>query len=246
MILLEAKGVSRHFEALRAVDRVDIRILDGTIHSIIGPNGAGKTTLFNVLTGFIPPTRGEIFFQGENITGQKPYMISKKGLSRSFQITSIFPHLSVHENIRVAAQSRENSSSNFIMHYERLNRAKEKADEVLQFIELTDKRNLQSSMLSYGEKRILDIGIALATEPKLILLDEPMAGVPEGDLVWITKLIRRISKSRTVVLVDHNIDEIISLSDVITVLNQGAVIAEGTPEEIQKDEKVQEAYLGGL
>ena len=245
MILLEAKEVSKHFNAFVALDRVDLRVNKGTIHSIIGPNGAGKTTLFNLLTGFIRPTRGEVFFKGVNISGQKPYIVSKRGISRSFQITSIFPELSVHENIRVAAQSNEKSSINFIIHFRRLRSAQKRADEVLDFIGLSKKRDIQSKSLSYGEKRILDIGIALATEPEIILLDEPMAGLPEGDLEWITQLISKISKTRTVVLIDHNIDQVIAVSNIITVLNQGTVIAEGSPAEIQQNEKVQEAYLGG-
>jgi branched-chain amino acid transport system ATP-binding protein len=245
MILLEAKEVSKHFNAFVALDRVDLRVNKGTIHSIIGPNGAGKTTLFNLLTGFIRPTRGEVFFKGVNITGEKPYIVSKRGISRSFQITSIFPELSVHENIRVAAQSNEKSSINFIIHFRRIRAAQKRADEVLDFIGLSEKRDIQSKSLSYGEKRILDIGIALATEPEIILLDEPMAGLPEGDLEWITQLISKISKTRTVVLIDHNIDQVIAVSNIITVLNQGTVIAEGSPAEIQQNEKVQEAYLGG-
>lgn len=245
MILLEAKEVSKHFNAFVALDRVDLRVNKGTIHSIIGPNGAGKTTLFNLLTGFIRPTRGEVFFKGVNISGEKPYIVSKRGISRSFQITSIFPELSVHENIRVAAQSNEKSSINFIIHFRRLRSAQKRADEVLDFIGLSKKRDIQSKSLSYGEKRILDIGIALATEPEIILLDEPMAGLPEGDLEWITQLISKISKTRTVVLIDHNIDQVIAVSNIITVLNQGTVIAEGSPAEIQQNEKVQEAYLGG-
>ena len=243
--IIEAKKLSKNFGALRAVNEVDLNVYPGQIHSIIGPNGAGKTTLFNLLTGFLPSTQGEIFFKGENITGLEPHIISMKGLARSFQITSIFPALSVHENIRIAAQSRKKESFNFLKHFDRLKEAREKADEVLEFIGLIEKKKVISRNLPYGEKRILDIGIALATTPEVLLLDEPVAGLPSGDLQWMMQLIEEISKTLTVVLIDHNIDLVISISHMITVLNQGSVIAEGRPDEIQRNEKVQEAYLGG-
>ena len=243
--IIEAKKLSKNFGALRAVNEVDLNVYPGQIHSIIGPNGAGKTTLFNLLTGFLPSTQGEIFFKGENITGLEPHIISMKGLARSFQITSIFSALSVHENIRIAAQSRKKESFNFLKHFDRLKETREKADEVLEFIGLIEKKKVISRNLPYGEKRILDIGIALATTPEVLLLDEPVAGLPSGDLQWMMQLIEEISKTLTVILIDHNIDLVISISHMITVLNQGSVIAEGRPDEIQRNEKVQEAYLGG-
>ena len=245
VVIVEGKSISKHFGSLRAVDNVDLKVSKGIIHSIIGPNGAGKTTLFNLLTGFIGVTSGEIFFKGENITNLPPYIISKKGMARSFQITSIFPDLSVHENVRIAAQSREKQSYNFLKHFNQLKEASEKADEVLEFIGLIEKREVISKNLSYGENRILDIGIAFATNPEVILLDEPMSGLPLGDLQWLMRLVEEISKTLTVILIDHNIDLVIAISHMITVLNQGSVIAEGRPDEIQKNEKVQEAYLGG-
>jgi len=243
--IIETKKLSKDFGALRAVNEVDLQIYPGQIHSIIGPNGAGKTTVFNLLTGFISPTHGEIFFKGENISGLAPYVLSMKGLARSFQITSIFPALSVHENVRVAAQSRKKESVNFLKHYDELKEASQKADEVLEFIGLVEKKKMISRNLAYGEKRILDIGIALATNPEILLLDEPVSGLPSGDIQWMMELIKEISKTLTVIMIDHNIDLVISISDIITVLNQGSVIAQGRPEEIQKNEKVQEAYLGG-
>jgi len=243
--IIETKKLSKDFGALRAVHEVNLDIYPGQIHSIIGPNGAGKTTLFNLLTGFLRSTQGEIFFNGENITGLAPHIISMKGLARSFQITSVFPALSVHENVRIAAQSRDKASSNFLMHSNRLKEANENANAVLEFVGLIEKRNVVSRNLPYGEKRILDIGIALATNPEVLLLDEPMAGLPPGDLQWMMEVIRAISKTLTVILIDHNIDLVISISNIITVLNQGSVIAQGKPDEIQKNENVQEAYLGG-
>jgi branched-chain amino acid transport system ATP-binding protein len=243
--VIETKRLSKDFGALRAVNEVDLKVYSRQIHSIIGPNGAGKTTLFNLLTGFIDSTQGEIFFKGENITGLPPHIISKKGLARSFQITSIFPALSVHENIRVAAQSREKGSYNLLKDFTLLKEASEKADEILEFIGLIEKKKIISRTLPYGEKRILDIGIVLATHPEVLLLDEPVAGLQSGDLQWMMQLIEEISKTLTIILIDHNIDLVISISHMITVLNQGSVIAVGRPDEIQKDEKVQEAYLGG-
>ena len=243
--LLETRKLSKNFGALRAVNEVNLKVYPGEIHSIIGPNGAGKTTLFNLLTGFVRSSEGKVFLRGENVTNQEPQIVSKKGLARSYQITSIFPALSVHENVRVAAQSSIRQSYNFIKNFNQLTEAKEKADEVLKFIGLIEKRSFISKNLPYGEKRILDIGIALATNPEVILLDEPVAGLPLGDLKWMMHLIEQISKSLTVVLIDHNIDLVISISHIITVMNQGSVIAEGRPDEIQRNEKVQEAYLGG-
>jgi branched-chain amino acid transport system ATP-binding protein len=245
VVILEAQNVSKYFGSLWAVNKVDLRVTQGTIHAIIGPNGAGKTTLFNLLTGFVPVSTGEVFFSGENITGLSPQILSKKGLSRSFQITSIFPELSVFENVRIAAQSREKRASSFVAHFKGLKGSTEKANQVLRFIGLLEKGDLVSKSLAYGEQRLLDIGIALATDPVVLLLDEPMAGLPAADLEWIMRLIKEIAKSVTIVLIDHNIDLVISMSDVITVLNQGMVIAEGNPREIQENQKVQEAYLGG-
>jgi branched-chain amino acid transport system ATP-binding protein len=243
--VIETKRLTKDFGALRAVNEVSLETYPRQIHSIIGPNGAGKTTLFNLLTGFIRSTQGEIFFKGEDITGLAPHIISMKGLARSFQITSFFPALSVYENVRIAAQSRNKASSSFLMDSNKLKEANDKASAVLEFIGLIEKRNVVSRNLPYGEKRILDIGIALATNPEVLLLDEPMAGLPPGDLQWMMELIQAISKTLTVVLIDHNIDLVISISNIITVLNQGSVIAQGRPDEIQRNEKVQEAYLGG-
>jgi branched-chain amino acid transport system ATP-binding protein len=172
-------------------------------------------------------------------------MISMKGLARSFQITSVFSTLSVHENVRIAAQSRDKASSSFLIHSRKLKEANHKANAILEFIGLIQKRNVVSRNLAYGEQRILDIGIGLATNPEVLLLDEPVAGLPPGDLPWMMELIQAISKTLTVILIDHNIDLVISISDFITALNQGRVIAQGKPDEIQKNQEVQEAYLGG-
>ena len=230
---------------MRAVDLVNLQVAGGRVHSIIGPNGAGKTTLFNLLTGFLPITHGKIFFNGTEITNLPPHRISKMGIARSFQITSIFPDLTIHENIRIAIQSRTKSNYNFLTHFKNLTGVGERLGQVLEEVGLAQKADAVAKNLSYGERRAVDIGIALATEPNLLLLDEPTSGMSEEESSRIIGLIKEISARLTVVLIEHNIDVVLSISDVVTVMHQGQVIAEGRPEEIQENQKVQEAYLGG-
>jgi branched-chain amino acid transport system ATP-binding protein len=215
------------------------------VHSIIGPNGAGKTTLFNLITGFLKPTSGEVIFLGEEISNFPPFSISKLGLSRSFQITSIFPNLTVYENVRVAVQSRLKSSYNFLISYKNLKRVDEKAKRALKQVGLLELADTTAKNLSYGLQRCLDIGISWATDPRVILLDEPTSGMDRKDSERIIELISGISRDIPVVLIEHNIDMVLSISDVVTVLYQGSVLAEGSPTEIQSDRSVQEAYLGG-
>ena len=229
-LILKTKNLSKNFGALRAVNDVTLGIGSG-VHSIIGPNGAGKTTLFNLVTGFLKPTEGKIFYQGKEITNLAPYEISKGGMARSFQITSIFPELTVYENVRLAVQSRLKASYNFLISF-----------KTLKGVKLAD---LKAKNLSYGLQRGLDIGISLATDPKVILLDEPTSGMDRKDTDQIIQLITDISRRMPVVLIEHNIDIVLSISNVVTVLHQGEILSEGTPSEIQKNDKVQEAYLGG-
>jgi branched-chain amino acid transport system ATP-binding protein len=244
-LILKTKNLSKNFGALRAVNDVTLGIGSG-VHSIIGPNGAGKTTLFNLVTGFLKPTEGKIFYQGEEITNLPPYKISECGIARSFQITSIFPELTVYENVRLAVQSRLKASYNFLISFKTLKGVDEKTKNTLSLVGLLELADLKAKNLSYGLQRGLDIGISLATDPKVILLDEPTSGMDRKDTDQIIQLITDISRRMPVVLIEHNIDIVLSISNVVTVLHQGEILSEGTPSEIQKNDKVQEAYLGGF
>ena len=243
-LIIQTKNLSKNFGALRAVNDVTLGIGSG-VHSIIGPNGAGKTTLFNLVTGFLKPTEGKIFYQGKEITNLAPYEISKGGMARSFQITSIFPELTVYENVRLAVQSRLKASYNFLISFKTLKGVDEKTKNTLSQVGLLELADLKAKNLSYGLQRGLDIGISLATDPKVILLDEPTSGMDRKDTDQIIQLITDISRRMPVVLIEHNIDIVLSISNLVTVLHQGEILSEGTPSEIQKNDKVQEAYLGG-
>ena len=244
-LIIQTKNLSKNFGALRAVNDVTLGIGSG-VHSIIGPNGAGKTTLFNLVTGFLKPTEGKIFYQGEEITNLPPYKISECGIARSFQITSIFPELTVYENVRLAVQSRLKASYNFLISFKTLKGVDEKTKNTLSLVGLLELADLKAKNLSYGLQRGLDIGISLATDPKVILLDEPTSGMDRKDTDQIIQLITDISRRMPVVLIEHNIDIVLSISNVVTVLHQGEILSEGTPSEIQKNDKVQKAYLGGF
>jgi len=243
-LIIQTKNLSKNFGALRAINDVTLRIGSG-VHSIIGPNGAGKTTLFNLVTGFLKPTEGKIFYEGKEITNLAPYEISKGGMARSFQITSIFPELTVYENVRLAVQSRLKASYNFLISFKTLKGVDDKTKNTLSLVGLLELADLKAKNLSYGLQRGLDIGISLATDPKVILLDEPTSGMDRKDTDQIIQLITDISRRMPVVLIEHNIDIVLSISNVVTVLHQGEILSEGTPSEIQKNDKVQEAYLGG-
>jgi branched-chain amino acid transport system ATP-binding protein len=243
--VLKTEGLTKNFGALRAVDGVTLKVESG-VHSIIGPNGAGKTTLFNLLTGFLKPDSGKIFYLGKDITNLEPYEISQLGMARSFQITSIFPELTVFENVRLAVQSRLKAAFNFLVSFKSLNGVGEKAEKVLKDVGLHGEANVIAKNLSYGLQRCLDIGISLATEPRIILLDEPTSGLSQEDANRIIRLVSDISKHIPILIIEHNIDIVLSISDIITVLYQGGILAEGPASEITNNQKVQEAYLGGI
>ena len=205
---------------------VDLKVYPGRIHSIIGPNGAGKTTLFNLLTGFLSPSSGRIFFKGKDITGLPAYDISRLGIGRSFQITSIFPDLSVMENIRITFQAKTHASYNFLNSMKSRRSLERKTREVLQKIGLEEKQDPPARHLSHGEKKILDVGIGLAIAPSLLLLDEPASGLTGEEISRVTQLVKEVAEAITIVLIEHNIDVVLSISDRITVLHQGSIIAE--------------------
>ena len=244
MKILETKGLTKSFGGLTAVDDVDFHAEEGQLCTIIGPNGAGKTTFFNMIAGTLPPTRGEIWFKGENITNLPAHLVSQKSIARSYQIINIFPNLTVFENIRIAAQSRK-VTYDFWKDVKDLDEINQKVTQILETLKLGERQETLACNLPYGEQRHLEIGIALATEPELLLMDEPTAGLTPGETLGIMELIRAISKGLTIILVAHDMDVVMKVSDRVTVLHQGKILAEGKPGEIQKNEEVQRVYLGG-
>ena len=245
MALLETQNVTKSFGALAAVSEANLQVEAGKVHSIIGPNGAGKTTLFNLLAGIFPPTSGTILFEGRDISALKLHERAKIGIGRSYQVTSIFPELTVHENVRLAVQSKVLRRVSLFRAAGRLTDITEKADRILEEMGIADYRNQIASTIPYGSQRSLDVGIALATDPKLLLLDEPTSGMSPEDTVKMIGLVERISQNYTIALIEHHMKVVMSISDMITVLSQGMIIAEGSPEEIQRNEDVRRAYLGG-
>lgn len=245
MALLETQNVTKSFGALAAVSKANLQVEAGKVHSIIGPNGAGKTTLFNLLAGIFPPTSGTILFEGRDISALKLHERAKIGIGRSYQVTSIFPELTVHENVRLAVQSKALRRIFLFKPAARLIDISEKTDRILEEMGIADYRNQIASTIPYGVQRSLDVGIALATDPKLLLLDEPTSGMSPEDTVKMIGLVERISQNYTIALIEHHMKVVMSISDMITVFSQGMVIAEGSPAQIQRNEDVRRAYLGG-
>ncbi len=243
-VILEAIGLTKEFKGFVAVDGVDLSIRRGSIHALIGPNGAGKTTCFNLLTKFLNPTRGRIVYDGREITAMRPADIARLGLVRSFQISAVFPHLTVLENVRIALQRKRGDSFDFWRSAKLLSAHDERALELLDEVGLTDHAALPAVELPYGRKRALEIATTLALDPEMMLLDEPTSGMGAEDIDRITGLIRRVSRNRTILMVEHNLSVVSTLSDRITVLAGGQVLAEGGYEEIAKDPRVIEAYIG--
>ncbi len=242
---LTTEKVCKYFEGLKAVDQVDFNLKPGQLKSIIGPNGAGKTTLFNLIAGVYNPTRGKVFFKGKDITRLSLNQISQLGITKTYQITHIFPSLTVFENVRIAAQSRH-TSFNFWTSTHALREVNQRALEILEQIELVEKRNWLASTLSHGERRYLEIGIALATNPEVLLVDEPTAGMSCAETNLCAELIQRLSKNLglSIVLVEHDMSVVMGISDEVLVLNEGRVLAEGTPRQVSDNEEVQRVYLG--
>lgn len=242
--ILETEGLTKEFRGFVAVSDVNLRVKRGTIHGLIGPNGAGKTTCFNLLTKFLPPTRGTIRYDGRDITGMKPAEVARLGLVRSFQISAVFPHLTVLENVRVALQRQRGGNFDFWRSDGLLNRYDERARELLEDVGLTPWAAITAGELPYGRKRALEIATTLALDPVMMLLDEPTAGMTHEDVDRIVALVRRVAAGRTVLLVEHNLKVVAGLCDRITVLTRGRILAEGDYASVSRNPEVVAAYLG--
>ncbi len=243
-ILLQTRALCKEFKGFVAVSKVDLAVRRGSIHALIGPNGAGKTTCFNLLTKFLTPTSGQIIFDGHDITNETPAHIARRGVIRSFQISSVFPHLTVLENVRVALQRTLHNSFHFWRSERSLDSLNDRAMALLQQVDLEKYAPLTAVELSYGRKRALEIATTLAMNPKLMLLDEPTQGMGLEDVDRIRQLIKKVAADRTVLMVEHNMSVVSSIADTITVLQRGATLAEGTYEEVSKNPGVIEAYMG--
>ena len=240
--LLKTELLTVRFGGLTALSAINFEVARDQVRAVIGPNGAGKSTFFNCLTGVLRPTSGRIVFNGEEITGLRSNLISQKGIARSYQITNILPNATALENVRIAAQSRRHAW-NMVSHHSTFPDINRKAEAALQAVGLLGKAYELAANLSHGEQRNLEIGIALATEPKLLCLDEPTAGMSAAETNDTKELIRRIAKDLTILIVEHDMEVVMELCDRITVLHYGQILAEGTPEEIQQNPKVLEVYL---
>ena len=242
--ILETRDLTREFKGFVAVNKVNLRVKRGTIHALIGPNGAGKTTCFNLLTKFLAPSAGRIVFEGHDITSEAPAHVARRGVIRSFQISAVFPHLSVLENVRVALQRKLGTSFHFWRPERSLHRLNDQAMELLRAVDLERYADALAVELAYGRKRSLEIATTLAMDPKLMLLDEPTQGMGLEDVDRIRQLIKRVAAQRTVLMVEHNMSVVASIADTITVLQRGATLAEGPYEQVSKNPAVIEAYMG--
>jgi len=245
-IILETRDLTKEFKGFIAVKDVSLKVRRGSIHALIGPNGAGKTTCFNLLTHFLEPTRGQIFFNGAEITGSSPSAIARMGLVRSFQISAVFPHLTVLENVRVALQSKmkAGASYDFWISDKSLKKLDQPARELILAVGLAEFESTVAVELPYGRKRALEIATTLALDPQMMLLDEPTAGMAHADVERISALIERVSANRTVLMVEHNLSVVAAPSDRNTVLQRGEILAEGDYATVSADPRVQEAYHG--
>ena len=244
-MILTTENLTKRFGGLIAVEDVNLSIEEGELRSVIGPNGAGKTTLFNLLTGLLEPSVGEIHFKGETITHEKPEARVKRGIARSFQITNIFPELSIRRNIRISLQNSAGYGRNFWSKVDENEELEERVNEIIDYIGITARPETTASTMSHGEKRLLEIALVIAQDPSIILLDEPAAGMSAEETREVVDLIRSLNEDYTIMLIEHDIELVMELSDKITVLADGSVISEGHPEKVAADEGVQAAYLGG-
>jgi branched-chain amino acid transport system ATP-binding protein len=242
--ILETRNLIKEFKGFVAVDDVSLKVRRGSIHALIGPNGAGKTTVFNLITKFLFPTGGYIFFNGVDITHDRPAQIARRGVIRSFQISAVFPHMTVLENVRIGLQRRLGTSFHFWKPERTLNVLNDRAMELLEAVDLSSFADTITVELPYGRKRALEIATTLAMDPELMLLDEPTQGMGHEDVGLVVELIRKVSANRTILMVEHNLSVVADLSDIITVMQRGSVLAEGTYEEVSRNPDVLEAYVG--
>jgi branched-chain amino acid transport system ATP-binding protein len=243
--IIETRGLCKEFSGFVAVKDINLKVRKGSIHTLIGPNGAGKTTVFNLLTKFLEPTSGQIFYNNKNVTGENSAILARRGMVRSFQISAVFPSLTVLENVRVALQRKLGTSYHFWKSDRSLNSLKDQAMAALEEVELADYANSLASELPYGRKRALELATTLALTPEVMLLDEPTSGMGHEDVGKVVELIRKAAENRTVLMVEHNLNVVANLSHTITVLQRGQVLAEGNYEEVSNDPAVLEAYVGG-
>lgn len=241
--ILETRGLTKRFGGLTAVDGMDFTLPRGELRAIIGPNGAGKSTFFNLVSGFLPPTSGEVYFEGRRITGLPPHRVSRLGIARTLQVKSVFPSLTIEENVWVAAQSRQRAPHP-LRPAMRAGRLRERVDELLELVGLTRLARVAAGNLAYGDLCLLEMAMALGTDPTLLLLDEPTAGMSPEETARTAATIRALSKRVALVLVEHDMEMVLEIADTISVFHQGRLLAEGTPKEITANRAVQEAYLG--
>jgi len=244
MNILETRSLYHDFKGLKVLNDVNLKVEKGERHAVIGPNGAGKTTLFNVITGTYTASDGKVVFNSKDITKAGPYKVLRMGMGRSFQITSTFDRMTTFQNVRLAVLSKNGLRFNVFNKVDKMIGITQETDAVLERLNLMGERNEFAGNLSYGKHRALEIGMALATDPDLVMLDEPTAGMSKDEAHNAVELIRRLTEGKTMVIIEHDMDVVMSISDEITVLNQGSVIAEGPPREIQDNDLVKEAYLG--
>jgi len=246
MNILETKGLYHDFNRLEVLFDVNLQVKKGERHAIIGPNGAGKTTLFNVITGTYKPSRGTVFFKGKEVTGAKPHHMVRLGMGRSFQITSTFSRLTAFQNIRMGVLSRRGIRFNFFHKVDTMGDVTQETDEILKRINLHGERDMPANTLSYGKHRSLEISMALATDPDVVMLDEPTAGMSKDETRYAIELIRRLTEGKTAVIIEHDMDVVFSLADRITVLHLGEILASGPPDKIRENKAVKDAYLGEM
>ena len=246
MSILETKALFHDYGGLEVLFDVNLEVNEGERHAIIGPNGAGKTTLFNVITGTYVPSKGQVFFKGKEVTGSKPHQMIRLGMGRSFQITSTFDRLTTFQNIRMGIMSRRGIRFNLFRKVDKMQDVTQETDEVLRRINLHGERDLPAGVLSYGKHRSLEISMALATDPEVVMLDEPTAGMSKDETHYAVELIRKLTEGKTAVIIEHDMDVVFSLADRITVIHLGTILACGPPGEIRENQAVKDAYLGEM